>query len=89
MPTFKEQIVAELKEEGVYKRGQTYDAVLNPPPDADDDEDEAEDSIDIRPLDEVLAMAQRGDVVDVYVYAKPSTAEWDGSLVTTLLVTLT
>jgi len=92
MPTFKEQILAELKAEGIYKRGQTYDAVLNPPPDEEEGVDlfdNPEEGINIRPLDEVLAVAQRGDVVDVYVFAKPEAEGWDASLVNNLLVTLT
>lgn len=85
MATFKQQIIDALKEEGIYKRGQTYDAVLNPPEDDDEAEDEG---IDIRRLDEVLKDAKAGDVVDVYVYAKPDAEGWDASLVDNLLVTL-
>lgn len=77
------QVREALKAEGLWGRGRMFDAVLNPP-----NHDDAEESIYIRPLSEVLTLAKGGDVVDVYVYAKPEAEGWDRSLEDNVLVTL-
>lgn len=79
--TFREQVLSAARHEGLSGRGWTYDAVLNPEEDADD--------IDIRPLDEVLAEAKPGDVLDVYCYRKPKAEGWDAPLAGNVEVTLT
>jgi hypothetical protein len=79
--TVRKQVMEAIREAGFGGRRFFYQAVLNPTW-ADED---AEDCVDIRALDEVVAEARPGDVVDVYVYTRTD-EEWDQTLVDNVTV---